>query len=133
MIDGTCLDIPDSDENAKVFGRPGSRTGTRAAFSKARLVILVEAGTHLIFDALMCAYKMEERVRALKLLRSVSKSVRKDQTMLKQVNIENTSTEVTQYMGARLRVFLSQEQDKTLLKLRTTDVPQKVKDARRSN
>ncbi|MEG4518361.1 MULTISPECIES: transposase [unclassified Microcoleus] len=26
-------------------------------------------------------------------------------------------------MGARLRVFLSQEQDKTLLKLRTTDVP----------
>ena len=31
-------------------------------------------------------------------------------------------------MGARLRVFLSQEQDKTLLKLRTTDVPQKVKD-----
>ena len=31
-------------------------------------------------------------------------------------------------MGARLRVFLSQEQDKALLKLRTTDVPQKVKD-----
>src|SRR4028118_2227500 len=31
-------------------------------------------------------------------------------------------------MGARLRVFLSQEQDKTLLKLRNTDVPQKVKD-----
>ncbi|WP_445313701.1 transposase [Microcoleus vaginatus] len=26
-------------------------------------------------------------------------------------------------MGARLRVFLSQEQDKTQLKLRTTDVP----------
>jgi hypothetical protein len=23
-IDGTCLDIPDSDENARVFGRPGS-------------------------------------------------------------------------------------------------------------
>jgi hypothetical protein len=31
-------------------------------------------------------------------------------------------------MGARLRVFISQEQDKTLLKLRTADVPQKVKD-----
>ena len=45
VIDGTCLDIPDSDENARVFGRPGSRTGTRAAFPKARLVILVEAGT----------------------------------------------------------------------------------------
>jgi hypothetical protein len=31
-------------------------------------------------------------------------------------------------MGARLRIFLTQEQDKTLLKLRTADVPQKVKD-----
>ena len=31
-------------------------------------------------------------------------------------------------MGARLRIFLTQEQDKTLLKLRTANVPQKVKD-----
>jgi transposase len=31
-------------------------------------------------------------------------------------------------MGARLRMFLTREQDKTLLKLRTEDVPQKVKD-----
>jgi hypothetical protein len=31
-------------------------------------------------------------------------------------------------MGARLRVFLAQKQDKTLLELRTADVPQKVKD-----
>lgn len=72
VIDGTCLDIPDSDENARVFGRPGSRPGTQAAFPKVRLVILVEAGTHLIFDALMCPYKIGERVRSLKLLRSVT-------------------------------------------------------------
>ncbi|MEJ6483289.1 helix-turn-helix domain-containing protein [Nostoc punctiforme UO1] len=31
-------------------------------------------------------------------------------------------------MGARLRVFLTGEQDKTLLNLRTSDAPQKVKD-----
>ncbi|RUS92245.1 hypothetical protein DSM106972_099730 [Dulcicalothrix desertica PCC 7102] len=31
-------------------------------------------------------------------------------------------------MGARLRVFLTREQDETLLKLRATNVPQKVKD-----
>jgi len=37
----------------------------------ARLVILVEAGTHLIFDALICPYKMGERVRVLKLWSSV--------------------------------------------------------------
>ena len=34
-------------------------------------MILIEAGTHLICDALMCPYRMGERVRALKLLRSV--------------------------------------------------------------
>lgn len=31
-------------------------------------------------------------------------------------------------MGARLRVFLTQEQDQRLLNLRKQDVPQKVKD-----
>lgn len=71
VIDGTTLDVPDSEENTRVFGRPGSRPGTQAAFPKVRLVILVEAGTHLIFDALMCPYRIGERVRALKLLRSV--------------------------------------------------------------
>lgn len=44
---------------------------TIAAFPKVRVVILIEAGTHIIFDALMCPYRMGERVRALKLLRSV--------------------------------------------------------------
>lgn len=52
VIDGTCFDVPDSDENARVFGRPSSRPGTQAAFPKVRLVILVEAGTHIIFDAI---------------------------------------------------------------------------------
>ncbi len=50
-IDGSVFDIPDSAENARVFGYPGSRPGTKASFPKARLVILVEAGTHLIIDA----------------------------------------------------------------------------------
>ena len=72
VIDGTCFDVPDSDENGRVFGRPGSRPGTQAAFPKVRLVILVEAGTHIIFDALMCPYRIGERVRALRLLRSVT-------------------------------------------------------------
>lgn len=72
VIDGSCFDVPDSDENARVFGRPGSRPGTVAAFPKVRLVILVEAGTQIIFDALMCPYRIGERVRALRLLRSVT-------------------------------------------------------------
>ena len=31
-VDGTVLDVPDTPANAKVFGYPGSRQGTRAAF-----------------------------------------------------------------------------------------------------
>ncbi|MBD2254234.1 transposase domain-containing protein [Nostoc parmelioides FACHB-3921] len=69
-VDGTVMDVPDSAANTRVFGYPGSRKGTRAAFPKVRLVLLVEAGTHLIVDALMCPYRIGERVRALKLLRS---------------------------------------------------------------
>jgi hypothetical protein len=71
-VDGTVLDVPDSKANARVFGYPGSRPGTRAAFPKVRLVLLVEAGTHLIVDALLCPYHISERVRAKKLLRSVT-------------------------------------------------------------
>ena len=71
-VDGTVLDVPDSSANARVFGYPGSRPGTQSAFPKVRLVLLVEAGTHLIVDALMCPYRIGERVRAKKLLRSVT-------------------------------------------------------------
>ncbi len=74
-VDGTVLDVPDSKANAKVFGYPGSRKGTRAAFPKVRVVLLIEAGTHLITDALMCPYRIGERVRALKLLRSVTEGM----------------------------------------------------------
>jgi hypothetical protein len=41
--DGSVFDLPDTQENARVFGYPGSRRGTRAAFPKARLVFWVEA------------------------------------------------------------------------------------------
>ena len=70
--DGTVLDVPDTPANAKVFGYPGSPKGTRAAFPKIRLVLLIEAGTHLIVDALMCPYRIGERARVKKLLRSVT-------------------------------------------------------------
>jgi len=71
-VDGTVLDVPDTPANAKVFGYPVSPKGTRAAFPKIRLVLLIEAGTHLIVDALMCPYRIGERVRVKKLLCSVT-------------------------------------------------------------
>jgi len=74
-VDGTVLDVPDSKANARVFGYPGSRRGTKAGFPKVRLVMLVEAGTHLIVDALMCPDRIGEGVRAKKLLRSVGQGM----------------------------------------------------------
>jgi hypothetical protein len=31
-IDGTVFDVPDTEANARVFGYPGTRKGTKAAF-----------------------------------------------------------------------------------------------------
>ena len=67
-IDGTSVDIPDSPSNARVLGYPGSFASTRAAFPKMRLVLLVELGTHLIFDALLSPYRLGERRKAQRLL-----------------------------------------------------------------
>lgn len=101
VIDGTCFDVPDSDENARVFGRPSSRPGTQAAFPKVRLVILVEAGTHLIFDALMCPYRIGERVRALKLLRSVTSGMLLmwDRGLHSYVMVQATVSKGCDYLG----------------------------------
>ncbi|WP_229555209.1 IS4 family transposase [Nostoc sp. XA010] len=74
-VDGTVFDVPDTQSNARVFGYPGTRPGTRAAFPKVRLVLLIETGTHLIVDALMCPYRIGERVRVKKLLRSVTEGM----------------------------------------------------------
>jgi Insertion element 4 transposase N-terminal/Transposase DDE domain len=49
-IDGTCLDVADTVDNDEFFGRPGVAKGEQAAFPQARLVALIECGTHAIFD-----------------------------------------------------------------------------------
>ena len=74
-IDGTVFDVPDTEANARVFGYPGSRPGTQAAFPKVRLVFLVELGTHVITDAFLSPYRIGERIKARKLLRSVGKGM----------------------------------------------------------
>ena len=52
-IDGTCLDVADTSENVRFFGRPGVARGEQAAFPQARLVALGECGTHAMFDAVV--------------------------------------------------------------------------------
>jgi Insertion element 4 transposase N-terminal/Transposase DDE domain len=50
-VDGTCLDVADTVDNAAFFGRPGVNKGEQSAFPQARVVALVECTTHAIFAA----------------------------------------------------------------------------------
>ena len=67
-IDGTCLDVADTVENAAWFGRPGVNKGEQAAFPQARLVALGECGTHAIFDAEVDTYATSEAVLSRRLV-----------------------------------------------------------------
>lgn len=66
-IDGTCLDLADTPENAQHFGRPASSRGEQSAFPQARLVAVAECGTHVLFDAELgpCALSERELANAL--------------------------------------------------------------------
>src|SRR5262245_41363299 len=46
-IDGTVLDVPDSDANAAAFGRPSAGPRGDGAFPQIRELSLVELGTHI--------------------------------------------------------------------------------------
>ena len=59
-IDGTCLDVADTVVNDEYFGRAGVSKGERAAFPQARVVALIECGTHVMFDAEVGPYTTSE-------------------------------------------------------------------------
>ena len=67
-IDGTCLDVADTVVNATFFGRPGVNKGEQAAFPQARVVGLVECGSHAIVDAVIGAYTTGEVTLARRLI-----------------------------------------------------------------
>jgi hypothetical protein len=49
-LDGSCLDVADTEANDRAFGRPEASRG-ESAFPQIRFVALVENGTHVLFDA----------------------------------------------------------------------------------
>ena len=51
-LDGSTMDVADTPENAKSFGRPGSSRGS-SAYPQVRFVSLVENGTHVLFGTEM--------------------------------------------------------------------------------
>jgi hypothetical protein len=59
-VDGTTLDLADTEANDEFFGRPGSGRGT-GAFPQARLVALAECGTHTVFGAALGPLSVSEQ------------------------------------------------------------------------
>lgn len=50
-VDGTTLDLADTPANEAAYGRPGTSTGSKSAFPQARVLGLVECGTHAVIGA----------------------------------------------------------------------------------
>jgi hypothetical protein len=69
-IDGTVEDVPDTPENAAVFGRHRGSRG-KSAFPQLKGVYLAECGAHAIVDAGFWPYRVSERVGGFRMLRSV--------------------------------------------------------------
>jgi hypothetical protein len=70
-LDGSTLDVADTTENEKAFGRPGASRGA-SAFPKIRFVALLENGTHVLWAARLANYTTDE----ITLARSVVPALR---------------------------------------------------------
>src|SRR5881275_667901 len=62
-LDGSCLDVADTEENRTRFGSPGASRG-ESAFPQLRFVALVENGTHVLFGAQLGRYGDSETTLA---------------------------------------------------------------------
>ena len=62
-LDGSCLEVADTEENRTAFGRPGASRGA-SAFPQVRFVALVENGTHVLFGARLGRYEEGETMLA---------------------------------------------------------------------
>src|SRR5215211_4358422 len=69
-VDGTTLDVADTPENARAFGRPTTDRGA-GAFPQLRVVALIETGTHALCDVVLRPFRGGEAPAARHLLRSV--------------------------------------------------------------
>lgn len=81
-MDGTTLDVADTQENEKAFGRPGASRGA-SGFPKIRIVALVENGTHVLFGTQHGPYEGGSEVA---LAREVVRSLAPDMLCLADRN-----------------------------------------------
>ncbi|MGI8959601.1 MAG: IS4 family transposase [Bryobacteraceae bacterium] len=73
-LDSSTLNVADTAENEKAFGRPGATRGS-SAFPKIRFVALLENGTHVLWAAHMDQYATDELTLAEKVIPSLRKGM----------------------------------------------------------
>jgi hypothetical protein len=73
-LDGSTLDIADTAENEKEYGRPGASRGS-SAFPKIRFVGLLENGTHVLWAARMAPYATDEITLAQEVVPALQKGM----------------------------------------------------------
>lgn len=72
-LDGTSFKVPDSKQNSRRFGLPGSSRGRRAAFPQMRAVFLVSTKLRFVLSALFAPYRRSEIALALRMLVAIPK------------------------------------------------------------
>lgn len=70
-IDGSTMDVADTQANAQEFGRPASSRG-KSAYPQIRFVSLVENGTHVLFGTRMADYHTGEITLAKQVIFSLA-------------------------------------------------------------
>jgi hypothetical protein len=73
-LDGFILDVAESDENVKAFGRPGASRG-KSAYPQTRVVGFLENGTHVFFGAEMDRCDVGETTIARRILSKLRKNM----------------------------------------------------------
>jgi Insertion element 4 transposase N-terminal/Transposase DDE domain len=73
-LDGSTLDIADTAENEKEYGRPGASRGS-SAFPKIRFVGLLENGTHVLWAVRMAPYATDEITLAQQVVPALQKGM----------------------------------------------------------
>lgn len=73
-LDGSTLDVADTADNEKAFGRPGASRGS-SAYPKIRFVGLLENGTHVLWAARMDRYKTDELTLAAAVVPALQKDM----------------------------------------------------------
>lgn len=73
-MDGSTLDVADTETNEAAFGRPGASRG-QSAYPQIRFVSLVENGTHIVFGSRMGPYHTGETTLAREVVKNLKRGM----------------------------------------------------------